>query len=254
MNNELWNQLGTYFGSLAVLTGGIVWLGKYIFDNSAKALLEKYKNELKIDLEKEKIEIKKEKENFDRKLEEIKKWTNPILSSVNGITGRLKHIIEQEGYLELDKSHVGYDYYYPSTLYYFTQYLCWIQILKEEINYEIFDKGKSESSFFKTIKDVNIEIRKYDSDCELNERGNPVYSLQQREIAELMKNESGMCIGYYEFNNRLSTDDSFKKVLRPINNLICGIKPNSKEFERLKNILEKLILLQKECQNILKGK
>ena len=69
-----------------------------------------------------------------------------------------------------------------------------------------------------------------------------------------MKNESGMCIGYYEFNNRLSNDNSFKKILRPINNLICEIKTNSKEFERLKNILEKIILLKKECQNILKGK
>ena len=58
MNNDLWNQLGTYFGSLVVLTGGIVWLGKYIFNNSAKALLEKYKNELKIHLEKEKRSLK----------------------------------------------------------------------------------------------------------------------------------------------------------------------------------------------------
>ncbi|MGJ0329886.1 hypothetical protein NG755_09270 [Aliarcobacter cryaerophilus] len=254
MNNDLWNQLGTYFGSLVVLTGGIVWLGKYIFNNSAKALLEKYKNELKIHLEKEKIEIIKEKENFDRKLEEIKKWTNPILSSVNGVTGRLKHIIEQEGYLELDKEHEGYEYYYLSTLYYFAQYLCWIQILKEEINYEIFDENKKETPFFKAIKDVNIEIREYDKNIDFNKRGNPIYSLQQREIAELMKNESGMCIGYYEFNNRLSNDNSFKKILRPINNLICEIKPNSKEFERLKNILEKIILLKKECQNILKGK
>ena len=106
----------------------------------------------------------------------------------------------------------------------------------------------------KAIKDVNIEIREYDKNIDFNKRGNPIYSLQQREIAELMKNESGMCIGYYEFNNRLSNDNSFKKILRPINNLICEIKPNSKEFERLKNILEKIILLKKECQNILKGK
>lgn len=254
MDNQLWIEIGKNLTSVAALTGVIVWFGKYIFDNSVKSLLEKYKNELKIDLEKGKIEIQKEKESFDRKLEEIKKWTNPILSSVNGITGRLNHIINQKGYLELDKSHVGYDYYYPSTLYYFAQYLFWIQILKEEISYEIFDESKSESSFFKAIKDVNIEIRKYDSNCKFTERGNPIYSLQQREISEAMKKEYRTCIGYYEFNKILSNDEHFKKILIPIDKLINEIKPDTNEFERIKNTLEKLVLLKKECQNILKGK
>ncbi|MGA1941325.1 hypothetical protein [Arcobacter sp. YIC-310] len=253
MDNELLSQVGTYLGSLTVLTGGIVWVGKKVFESSATALLENYKKDLNVLLEKEKSEILKEKESFDRKFEETKKWANPILSSVNGITGRLKHIVEQNGHFELSVNHEGYKYYYPSTLYYFSQYLCWIQILKEEINYEIFDEEKNESTFFMAIKDVNIAIREYTQDTDFDERGNPIYSLQQREISELLRKDNNSCMSYYEFNKKLSTDDSFKGVLAPITNLVNEIKPETKEFKRIENILEKLFILQEECKLILKG-
>lgn len=252
--NEIIIEVGKYFTSVAVITAGIVWLGKYIFDNGAKSLLKKYENDLKKEFEKEKIQLQQEKESSDRKLEEIRKWTNPILSSVNGLIGRLNHIIKEKGYIELDNSHDGYKYYFPTTVYYFAQYLCWIQILKEEINYEIFDEDDKRSTFFQAIKDVNIAIREYNSSFDFNDRGHPIYSLQQREISEIMRVEgTNRCIGYSTFSHNFSKEEGFLRVLEPINNLFEKLNLDSKEFKRIEIVLDKLLKLQKECKIVLKG-
>lgn len=254
MISEFFIEIIKYFTSVTVLTAGIVWLGKYIFDNAAKSSLEKYKNELKIEFENERIALQKEKESFDRKTAEIKKWTNPILSSVNGIMGRLNHIVNQKGYKELSPEHCNYDYYSSSTNYYFAQYLCWIQIFKEEINYEIFETDTKEKNFFKAIKDVNISIRKHEENLSQELRGSPIYSLQQREIAEMIRIENTKtCLGYYLFKKNF-VDIGSKNILEPIERLSKNIQPGTKEFERVKDILEKLEVLQTECIKVLKGK
>ena len=125
------------------------------------------------------MELNKKYKKDERKLDELKKWTNPVLSSINGLVGRLKHIVNEDGYIHLSNNSSNYNYFMPSTLYYFAQYACYIQILREEINYEIFDDNKEESSFFASVKKVNKTLREIKDDFD-----KPLYSLEQREISE----------------------------------------------------------------------
>jgi len=230
-----------YFASTAVIATAIVYVSKKIFDTFITSYLEKKKKIISIDIE----------NDISRK-KEIKKWTNPVLSSINGLNGRLKHTIEENGYQELNENHANYNYYNTSTLYYFAQYLCWIQILKEEIDYEIFDENNIEAKFFQSIKNVNKKLRDY-SDIEFDKRNNPIYSLQQREIAESMRIEDSNCMSYYTFNKKIKDDAEFKETILPLQELIKNIESDSEKFKRLESTYNALEKLKKEAENILKN-
>ncbi|MDD2383128.1 MAG: hypothetical protein PHN18_02965 [Sulfurospirillaceae bacterium] len=241
-------EIIVYFSSISVITTGVVFLGKKILDTASKMTLEKYKNELKIELENEKNEIKKLYEKDNRKFEELKKWTNPVLSSVNGLIGRLDYFINKNGKKALLEDELEYNYYMPSSLYYFAQYLCWIQVLKEEINYEIFNEKKDEKDFFNAIHSVNVNLR---STAFMT----PIYSLQQRQIAEMMishENGKRICKSYYEFEENYKSE-KFRLIIFPIEKLIQGINGEISNEEQLRAICSSLSELKKCCTKVLKN-
>lgn len=244
MNLELIDEVIKNFFTASAITAACIYVMKKLFDTFIASHLENKKQK-----------IKQQAEFENRKRVEIQRWANPLLSTVNGLIGRLNHIINEEGYKELDDDNPQYEYYMPSTLYYFSQYLCWTQILKEEVNYEIFNEKKEEKAFFDSLKEVNHALREYDANEPLEARGNPVYSLQQRQIAEMMMVEQAKrsCINYFNFEKDWKID-GFKNILDPLHSLNNGINPSTKEFQRLVKVLEKLQLLQSQCLNILKGK
>jgi len=233
------DELIKYFISTAVITTGIVYIGKKIFDKSADFTLKKFE-----------MELNKKYQKDERKLEELKKWTNPLLSSLNGLIGRLNNIVNEDGYKHLSNSSSEYEYYMPSTLYYLSQYLCYIQILREEINYEIFDDNKNESNFFQVLKKVNKSLRGKDNNFD-----RPLYSLEQREISELMMdinyNNKRVCKSYYSFHEKFETPE-MREILKPLRNLFENIQKNDKKFNRLSLLLTALRELKKESENLLK--
>lgn len=240
------DELLKYFAAISAFSTAIVFIAKHIIDTSTKAVLEKYKNELKIEFEKEKSVLKQEYEKYDRQREELKKWANPVLAAVNGLAGRLNYIVTDNGYQELEKHHPQFNYYFPSTLYYFAQYLCWIQILKEEINYEIFSEKAEEVNFFKSLRDVNVSLRNVNSPA-------PIFSLQQRQIAEIMRSdvdEKRKCITYHEFVIKHKEDGTFKDILKPLEELVEKIAgPDQYTNTILKEVLD----LKEQCQGLLKS-
>lgn len=242
----MYEEIITYFITVTAITGGITFLAKQLFKMSTKTVLENYKNELKKDFEEEKNKLKQQYDKYDRQRVELKKWTNPILASINGLAGRLNHIDTQKGYKSLGSRHPQYEYYYPSTLYYFTQYLCWIQILKEEINYEIFSEKEKEQAFFTAIRNMNLILRNTNSPA-------PIFSLQQRHIAEIMMVESNgrrTCMSYNDFTNKLQDDKKFKDILKPLIDLVETMKGPDKYTAK---ILEAAVKLQNQCQSILRS-
>src|SRR6266571_5295276 len=113
-----------------------------------------------IEKERQSQAILQQKEKENRIREEIVTWANPILGAVNDLEHRLENILCDYGYLALDKNKcdeinpnwsITYEYFTQSTLYLFAQYYAWIQMLREKLNFELFQSEQTKDEFFIAI-------------------------------------------------------------------------------------------------------
>jgi hypothetical protein len=97
----------------------------------------------------------------DRIHAEIIHWANPILSAVMDLKRRLENVLENEGYLALSADNqnklsaqwsIDYNYFFPSTVFIFCQYFCWIRLLEERLNFEIFTIHGEKDQLFALIR------------------------------------------------------------------------------------------------------
>jgi hypothetical protein len=283
--NQFWTQLVAQLTSAAAIVGIAAYLGKLISEHMFKAHLERLKAELhgendkelagvKAKFEKELLEAKHQRELqealYEKQLEseaaateriraELQRWANPILNSVDGLERRLRNILNR-GYTALDSEEqldpqwsVSHDYFMTSTLYLFGQYFCWVQMLLEEINFELFRSEKEKDAFLDAMWTVSKLLG--DNPGGVNGTGidKQVFKLQQRAMGEALafrQNGRASCMSYREFCLQLP-NAAFTALFRPLRTLIEAVKPGERRWTRLEATQKALSQLKIQCKSIL---
>lgn len=218
-----------------ILIGILVYFIQKYFDSKLQHKMESYKATINYQY------------NLKTKLDdEILRWANPILSSINGLLGRLNDIINNEGHVKLNNND---GYYIQSTYYYFAQYLCWVQILKEEINHRVFGYSEDQQEFLDNINNLRKLIR-------TGSRCIAIYSLEQRKIADMMittdLKSNRTCLSYYSFTEKFK-DETFRNEIISLLKIFCEITKNDDKYTRIVKLIACLQILKKSAEKILKN-
>lgn len=217
--------------------------------------IENHRHKLALDIEESKRE---------RIRQEIVRWANPILGTVEDLEYRLKNILQNGGYRALSNEcdgmlnpnwSISYSYYMNSTLYLFGQYFAWIQMLNKELNFEIFQSQNEKDEFFKAIYKVSDSLGKFPANVPCSGKDTQVFKLQQRTIGEIMidpENNQPRCMNYSDFLVKLN-ETSFREHFEALGYLIEDLHPLQEcRWKRLIDTLSSLIELKECCKNILK--
>ncbi len=292
-----------YATGTSVLAAVLGWLLKHILETNSKADLKRfeldlkhsheeslaaYQQQLEADLSRFRMGLKhshdeslaayKQKLETDAKSDErirseILLWANPILDAAISLQKRLENILRDGAHPALDPSFVQTDwsiastYFVPSTLYLFGRYFCWIQLLRLELNFELFKSLKEMEEFFLRIDAVAKALGDYpplhDDD------GNPqyykgdgndtqVFRLQQQGIGELLAvrcKNGRACQSYAHFCSKLTdskfNDARYESLFGPVFGLIDRLAPNQKRWRRLTAVNVALLALIDHCRAVL---
>lgn len=206
----------------------------------------------------------------DRIKNEIIRWANPILGAVKDLEGRLNNILQYQGFLALDQSpnanskyqlnpnlSISYDYFMPSTLYYFAQYFCWVLLLLQDLNWLIFKSQTNKDKFFDLINNVRNSLSSfppsYPIPNNLTGKDIQVFSLQQRAIGELLivSNDWGKeCMKYSEFKEKYE-QEPLKSMLFSLRELLESVQEGEHRWERLKATNQAITQLREYCEDLL---
>jgi len=191
---------------------------------------------------------------------------NPILGAVESLQHRLKNIIEDDGYLALSEEcaseinpnwSISYDYFMSSTLYHFGQYFAWVQMLREELSFELFQTQETKDRFFDAIMSVTKSLSSFPLNRACIGQDTQVFYLQQRAIGELLivrENGSRRCMSYPDFLNSLS-GNPFEQQMKPLKVLLEGISPIPRDdcrWTRLNVTHAALVELETHCNALLR--
>jgi len=198
----------------------------------------------------------------DRVRTELVKWSNDVNVAVDDLYGRLGAILHQSGYVALNPAFVRapnavwsvtHDYYMTSTLFLFGQFFGWIQLLREDVNYEVFRNARERKELAEAILSVTKSLGDYPlTHCMGHDA--QVFRLQQRAIAELFMTENDgtpRTLRYHEFVQRKDEAD-FAPHLNPLRELLTGVTPDSDcRWPRLEHLYGTLGTLKQECNDAL---
>jgi hypothetical protein len=280
-----WTGLFKTLGSTAIIVAALAWLSKALFNYLLSRDIERFKvsfaaelkNKYDKELEQFKANITKELEQFktnttvqglreERIRKEIIRWANPILGAVQELNNRLDNILNYDGYLALSKNYeqqintnwsISYDYFMPSTLYLFGQYFCWIRLLQEQLNFELFETQEEKDTFFSCIRKVSKSLGSFPPLYACNGKDTQVFTFQQRGIGEALiirESEGSRCMTYHEFLEKME-EPLISYHLAPLRILLEGLNLNEDcRWKRLKATRDTLYILEDYCEELLQLK
>ncbi len=280
-----WTGLFKTLGSTAIIVAALAWLSKALFNHLLSRDIERFKasftaelkNKYDKELEQFKANITKELEQFktnitaqglreERIRKEIIRWANPILGAVQELNYRLDNILTKNCYLALSKNSehqlnkdwsISYDYLMPSTLYLFGQYFCWIRLLQEQLNFELFETQEEKDTFFYRIHKVSKSLGSFPPLYACKGKDAQVFTLQQRGIGEALiirESEGLRCMRYHEFLEKME-DTLISYHLAPVRILLEGLNPNEDcRWKRLNATRDALYKLKDYCEELLQLK
>ncbi|MFK4502879.1 hypothetical protein ABIF86_007170 [Bradyrhizobium japonicum] len=216
-----------------------------------------------------KAELDTKTARFDRIRQEILLWSNPILGSVRELQNRLDNIIADEGYLLLSPNSkaeinpewsIDYEYFFPSTVFLFAQYFCWVRLLEERLSFELFEEQVEKDQFFQKVNEVGRTLSEFPL-RETEEISHPgdiqVFRLQQRALGETLYVGDGTnlrAMRYSEFLEKWN-DAKFKRRFDPLAHFLNKLEPKEKSrWKRLVLMREALQELQSTCEHLLSSK
>jgi hypothetical protein len=273
-------------GTAGFLVAAITYTGKKFvdkfFDAGVETLkiqleaknnaeLEKVKADFARSLEQEKAAAERAKAVFTQQLatsaeidarirHEIVRWANPILNSLRGLSRRLENILKEQGHLALDPTKpqpdtdwsIDYPYFINSSIYFFAQYFCWVQLMQEELSFELFKSHSDKDEFFMIVYEVSGKLGDYPPHYQGNGADVQVFNLQQRAIGDrlvLARGDKPSCMGYHAFLSIAA-----EPVFEPLRKLLDNVKPADKRWARLAATHQSLVKLQSKCEELLKLK
>jgi hypothetical protein len=209
-----------------------------------------------------------EKQRNERLRSQVQRWAVPIRSAISDLGRRLEDITENASYRMLDPEHSNvqgwsarYDYFMPSTLYYFAQYFCWTRLLQHQLAHEVFRSTSEMSGFFDLMHSTSDSISRFpfarSSGLDPAHTDHQVFKLQQRAIGELLVVQSGSgenIASYREFVDRwVNADDVvFKRHIAPLETFLRGIAPTGDlRWNRIQELISRLQAFDNACEKVL---
>jgi hypothetical protein len=249
-----WNSVLKTVGSAAAVVAILAFLAQVI----VKHLLAR-------DVETYKARVKSRSARNERIRQEVTRWANPIRGAVGDLEHRLANILKDYGYVALSSDkvhdvhanwHITYEYFFPSTIFLFAQYFCWIRLLEENLSFELFEKNKDKDNFLRKVYDVEgtlggfplDELKKLhgEGDCQ-------VFNLEQRALGEalIVKNGDPRCMRFSEFADKWG-DLEFRRRFDPLTRFIdCLDETHKFRWKRLELMAAALERLRSECDRLL---
>jgi hypothetical protein len=198
----------------------------------------------------------------ERVRQEVLRWANPILAAVDGLRYRLANILNEAGYMALDPSWKGrqnwsmsYDYFMNSSLYLFATYFGYVELLRQSVNFELFESAYEKDEFFNGVQKVSSSLSAFPAPWPCEGSDVQVFRLQQQALGELMISglpDHPRCLTYPNFLNRLQ-DEDFKLHLDPLRELLNSVAPQPTDcrWQRLEVALDALTSLAGTCRRLL---
>lgn len=247
--------------------GATAFLGRTLFGWLVSRDLESRRAELQQEgaraVERLRAELTRDAEHTDHLHDEIRRWANPILDAVDGLLGRLRNFLHDEGWVALrpgDAPHpewsITHDYFLPSTVYLLAQYFCWTQRLREELSFRLFETHEEKDAFFAR----QIEAARCLSEWPLPDADAPagddaqVFLLQQRRMGEALMVDGPAgpgCLRYADFAARWGEDEVFRAHFEPLRAFLEGLGPETTRWRRLALMEERLEAVRAECRRVL---
>lgn len=201
-------------------------------------------------------------ERQERVRTELIKWSNDVNVAVDDLYGRLGAILNQNGWVALNPAFVRsptavwsvtHEYYMNSTLFLFGQFFGWIQLLREDVNYEIFRNARENSDFISALLGVSKSLGDYPLTYCMGHDAQ-VFRLQQRAIADLFivsGDGTPRMLRYHEFISKKDEAD-FAPHLDPLRELLVGISPEGDcRWPRIEHLFGTIGALKTQCNQIL---
>lgn len=134
----------------------------------------------------------------------ISKYRDPLLSSALDLKGRLFNIVRLGFFGIYYKSERNKDYSINNTLYVIAEFFCWIEILRQEIQFLDLGSIDSNRNLVNLLNNIKHSFATSDSDSVFQ-----VLRGEQRAIGEIMIKRSddsnrASCIGFADFSSKLS--------------------------------------------------
>lgn len=285
---NLLQEVTTFFGGTVVLLGVVAWLAQRLvigvqnkdlkaFEDRAKERLEELKSEMgkKANTELEQLRDRLQRgrdadtrvaeasqARNDRIRGEVLKWANPIFGAVGDLKSRLANILNEGAYPALWSARTGpvapgwtisYDYFMPSTLFLFGTYFYWVQRLRDELSFELFESQTDKDDFLART----LAVSKALGDFPMKPKpcvgpDSQVFTLQQRVLGEALRvrTDGARCMGYDEFLE-VWEEAPFAVHLSSLRALLEDLAENTCPWQRLNNVLAALEALDAHCRTVL---
>lgn len=238
------------------------------FDQDGQAALLEQTASFERQMLKFQAEVTAESARSDRVRQEIERWANPILGAVRDLQARLRNILSDIGYVALSRKPLAdatppqdwairYDYFLPSTVFLFCQYFCWVRLLRERLNFDLFSESAEKDRFFSKVRAVNGALSRWPLE-ELKDvveiEDLQVFTLQQRALGETLvegQGDDAQCMRFATFLDRWA-DNDFKSKFEPMEKFVDGLTPYAaRRWRRLQLMHSALGELRAECERIL---
>lgn len=209
----------------------------------------------------ERVRLETTKERDDRIRQEVIRWANPILGSVQDIRHRIDNILRHQGYGVLHPEYtqsgqfsISYDYYMYSSLYYFGAYFSYSLALRSSLSLELFRSQEEKDKLLKALASVESAFGEYPPPYRCSGEDRQVFGLQQRSMgsALLPDNDGNQCISYPKFRRALE-DESYAVLFSPLKDFLERLMPSPDDcrWMRLEAVDFALAEVDAVCQKIL---
>jgi hypothetical protein len=290
-----WSALFKTLGSTTIIVGALAFVAQAAIKHLLTRDIAKHKEALTFETQKQLLALKKtadeqlltQKNTFDTQMESFKaeadanaarkdrireqvtQWANPILDAIRGLETRLNNILSDGGYFALSNDtqskvnpewSITYDYFYPTTIYLFSQYFCWIRLFEENLSFELFTAHPEKDSFLEKVREVERTLSAYPMKelSDLTGTGDrQIFRLQQRAMGETLatsQETSGpRCMRVSDFLEKWK-EPNFSPQFSPLTQFVDRLRPEDKfRWKRLQLMQSALQRLRRECEHLLRA-
>jgi len=261
-----WQEVVTTLGSSVILIAAMVYVVKSVFEHFLQRNLKHAESNDRKAEQDQLRRLNREDARIDRIREELFRWSNPILGSVKALSKRLENVLNHEGHLGLSPNckdqvnpnwSITYDYFMSSTVYLFCQYFCYLELLRENLRFEIFQDHAEKDLFFDKSREVEKALSSFPHkalDSLPHEGDMQVFSLQQRMLGEIVTvrdRDVDRCMKYSEFLVTWKEAES-NVAFTPLVEFLRGLNDtNERRWRRLELMKAALDDLYKECERLI---
>ena len=152
-----------------------------------------------------------------------------------------------------------YDYFFPSTIFLFAQFFCWVRLLEERLAFDLFERTADRDDLLGKIRAVRESLSSYplsELDGLAEGTDTQLFFLQQRQVGEALisgPEEEPRCMRYAEFAAKWNDRDTgrrsaFRSEFYAVAALVDQLSPLQERcWRRLDLARRRLVELDQAC-------